>query len=52
MEVGLENFCVVIGGERVNLKLDDSDKHRPQGKQLCVCVSVCVCGGIGVLIQS
>ena len=42
MEVGLENFYVVIGGERVNLKLDDSDKHRPQGKQLCVCEFVCL----------
>ena len=43
MEVGLENFYVVIGGERVNLKLDDSDKHRPKGKQLCVCECEFVC---------
>ena len=41
MEVSLANFYVVIGAERVNLKLDDSDKHRPQSKQLFVFVGGC-----------
>ena len=66
--LSMANFYVVIGAERVNLKLDDSDKHRPQSKQLFVFVGgcdktrqdktmlylVCVCvrGGMGVLIQS
>ena len=37
----MANFYVVIGAERVNLKLDDSDKHRPQSKQLFVFVGEC-----------
>ena len=41
MEVSLANFYVVIGAEPVNLKLDDSDKHRPQSKQLFVFVGGC-----------
>ena len=41
MDVSLANFYVVIGAERVNLKLDDSDKHRPQSKQLFVFVGGC-----------
>ena len=47
MEVTLENFYVVIGAERVNLKLDDSDKHRPQSKQLFVFVGGWVCVSVG-----
>jgi len=47
MGISLENFYVVIGAERVNLKLDDGDKHRPQSKQLFVFVGGCVCVSVG-----
>ena len=47
MEVSLENFYVVIGAERNNLKLDDSDKHRPENKQLFVFVGGCMCVSVG-----
>lgn len=38
---------MVIGAERNNLKLDDSDKHRPENKQLFVFVGGCVCVSVG-----
>ena len=40
MEVSLANFYVVIGAERVNLKLDDSDTDLKVSSCLCLWVGV------------